>query len=332
MAIQVNGTQVIGNSRELTNIASVDATTVATLNAAGVGAAPGVAGITWTPMLSPTGSSLSALATDYTGTWVAVGSGGTVVRSTNNGASWSSVSTPAGTGSSLSCVGYGNGVWVIGITPGTASHFNQCLRSTNGGASWSLVNHNLNKKVFYLETDGSGVWVLSADREQLSRSIDDGASWSTLSFGSGAPFGSIAADGNGNWIVGGSTTDTVRTSTNDGASWTTRTVSGISSGSKISTDKSGEWVVVGGTTHRSTNIGVNWTQVPTVATSYPFYYDSDVGAYILQQTSSTLTSSTDGFQTNNITFSGFAVRVVRGDNNGVFVAVGSSGVIYRGTT
>ena len=39
MAIQVNGTQVIGNSRELTNIASVDATTVAAFGAAGVGAA-----------------------------------------------------------------------------------------------------------------------------------------------------------------------------------------------------------------------------------------------------------------------------------------------------
>jgi hypothetical protein len=37
MAIQVNGTQVIGNSRELTNIASVDATTAASITAAGVG-------------------------------------------------------------------------------------------------------------------------------------------------------------------------------------------------------------------------------------------------------------------------------------------------------
>ena len=37
MAIQVNGTQVIGNSRELTNIASIDATTTAAINAAGVG-------------------------------------------------------------------------------------------------------------------------------------------------------------------------------------------------------------------------------------------------------------------------------------------------------
>ena len=37
MAIQISGTQVISNSRGLTNIASVDATTVATLNAGGVG-------------------------------------------------------------------------------------------------------------------------------------------------------------------------------------------------------------------------------------------------------------------------------------------------------
>ena len=41
MAIQVSGTQVIGNSRELTNIASVDATTAASIQAAGVGGASG---------------------------------------------------------------------------------------------------------------------------------------------------------------------------------------------------------------------------------------------------------------------------------------------------
>ena len=39
MAIQVNGTTVIDNSRALTNIASVDATTAAAIGAAGVGAA-----------------------------------------------------------------------------------------------------------------------------------------------------------------------------------------------------------------------------------------------------------------------------------------------------
>ena len=39
MAIQVNGTQVIGNSRELTNIASIDATTATAIGNAGVGGA-----------------------------------------------------------------------------------------------------------------------------------------------------------------------------------------------------------------------------------------------------------------------------------------------------
>ena len=37
MAIQVSGTQVIGNSRELTNIASIDTTTKNAISAAGVG-------------------------------------------------------------------------------------------------------------------------------------------------------------------------------------------------------------------------------------------------------------------------------------------------------
>jgi hypothetical protein len=37
MAIQVSGTQVIGNSRELTNIASIDATTATAIGNAGVG-------------------------------------------------------------------------------------------------------------------------------------------------------------------------------------------------------------------------------------------------------------------------------------------------------
>jgi hypothetical protein len=42
MAIQVSGTEVISNARALNNIASVDATTAASITAAGVG------GGTWT--------------------------------------------------------------------------------------------------------------------------------------------------------------------------------------------------------------------------------------------------------------------------------------------
>lgn len=66
MAIQVNGTQVIGNSRELTNIASVDATTVAALGAAGVGG--GVS----SPAFDPSATPNVTLTTS--GTWTKPGS------------------------------------------------------------------------------------------------------------------------------------------------------------------------------------------------------------------------------------------------------------------
>lgn len=64
MAIQVNGTQVIGNSRELTNISSVDATTVAALGAAGVG---GGALNAWNPGATPDQTFTSS------GTWTKPG-------------------------------------------------------------------------------------------------------------------------------------------------------------------------------------------------------------------------------------------------------------------
>lgn len=50
MAIQVNGTTVINNSRQLTNIASVDAATVTALGNAGVG---GGSAPTWDPSSTP---------------------------------------------------------------------------------------------------------------------------------------------------------------------------------------------------------------------------------------------------------------------------------------
>lgn len=71
MAIQVNGTQVIGNSRELTNIASIDAATAASITAAGVGGASTTYGAVGT----------YAAATYNIGTSTIMG-GGTVAGST----------------------------------------------------------------------------------------------------------------------------------------------------------------------------------------------------------------------------------------------------------
>ena len=60
MAIQVNGTEVISNSRALNNIASVDATTAAAIGAAGVGGGP-----SWSLVQTSTISSVTGI----TGGW-----------------------------------------------------------------------------------------------------------------------------------------------------------------------------------------------------------------------------------------------------------------------
>ena len=65
MAIKVGGTTVIDNSRQLTNIASVDAVTVTALSAAGAG------------LPSQTGNSGSYLTTDgSTASWAVIPAGG----------------------------------------------------------------------------------------------------------------------------------------------------------------------------------------------------------------------------------------------------------------
>jgi len=90
MAIQVSGTQVISNARALTNIASLDATTIATITAAGVG---GVAAPVWNPASTPNVTYTSSTTWTKPGTigaddWVIfylVGGGG----SGGLGGSWS---------------------------------------------------------------------------------------------------------------------------------------------------------------------------------------------------------------------------------------------------
>ncbi len=96
MAIQVSGTQVIGNSRELTNIASVDATTAAAIGAAGVGGGDAPTPPNW---LSPTATVSS------TGTWSKPGSIGNddwvVFYLVGGGGGWGEYNAGGGGGSAV---------------------------------------------------------------------------------------------------------------------------------------------------------------------------------------------------------------------------------------
>ena len=89
MAIQVNGTQVIGNSRELTNITSIDATSAAAIEAAGIGGGAGfpIWDPTTTPDVTLTSSGTWTKPSLADGTWILVymvGGGGAGTVEGNN--------------------------------------------------------------------------------------------------------------------------------------------------------------------------------------------------------------------------------------------------------
>jgi len=338
MAIQVGGTTVINNSRQLQNVASVDATTVATLNAAGIGGASGVAGITWSTVVSGTTKDIDSTATDGSNTWVAVGQDGLILRSTDNASTWSTVSHPAGFASNFSTVNYADGVWIIGIyaTSGQGSpyqHYHNFLRSTNGGATWAYQAHNGNMLVEQVAGANDGTWIATGGGGQyILRSTNDGVSWTRTSFGNDFQCRGVATDNNDNWVVTDGYYVRIRTSTDDGATWTARTVgSGTGLHYAVASGPSNEWVLTGtGGTFRSTNL-TTWTTVPSAFTTQAFFYDTDVGAYIMPAGANVLSSSTDGFQTSSTSFAGISANAVRGNNNGTFVGVGQGGKLYRGT-
>jgi photosystem II stability/assembly factor-like uncharacterized protein len=116
--VTVGGGGVIGQSTDTgLTFLQRSSTTTSTLNGVdGSGStwvAVGVGGVivrstdggtTWgvPPVLSPTGQTLTAVATDGNGVWVAVGLNSTMLRSKDDGASWTTVTSPVATGDWLS--------------------------------------------------------------------------------------------------------------------------------------------------------------------------------------------------------------------------------------
>jgi len=89
-------------------------------------------GITWTAGTSGSGASLDGICTTENGTFIVAGSSGWILRSTNNGVSWSKQrKTNGGVYYNLYAAAYGNGICIVGGQNG------RFFRSTNDGATWS---------------------------------------------------------------------------------------------------------------------------------------------------------------------------------------------------
>ena len=276
MAIQVNGTTVIDNSRNLTNIASVDAATVAALGAAGVGGSNWYQSNWLTKSVSA--SSLKRIeasgntvvvANDYNGvfystnngatftagtsgwaigsenakdvaingsTVVAVGSYSTIKRSTNYGASWGSKITAT---TWLNCVANNGSTFIAGGENGVYN------KSTNDGVSWTSHDWDGSgsyNNIYDIATDGNGKWVMVGGSGYIAYSLDNGASFSTpTQHGFYGSIWGVATDGSGNWVYVGDN-GRVGLSTNNGATWTQLPSSSTSTYNAVASDGSGNWI------------------------------------------------------------------------------------------
>ena len=160
--------------------------------------------VNWTPVdtADPThGQELHGVAYGTGNTWVSVGLGGNIYRSTNNGAAWTRQTS--GTTAHLYGVAFANGVFVAGgASANLISGTPALLRSTDNGVTWSPVSLGGNpvtrQSINTIRAD-AGVFYALGDGGTLLQSTD-GLTWTTQPTNSTSPLQDLAI-GNGRRIL-----------------------------------------------------------------------------------------------------------------------------------
>ena len=152
-------------------------------------------GESWNTITPPEANSWTSVAYGNS-VWIAVSNTGTnrVMRSTDNGLTWATVSVTAAPWFSIK---YGNSVW---IAAGGASS-TEIMRSVNDGVSWTNIAAP-EAGTYYSIDYGNSVWIAisSNGANRIIRSVDNGLTWSIIT-----PVSLLAnkavAYGNGVWMI-----------------------------------------------------------------------------------------------------------------------------------
>ena len=198
--------------------------------------------------------------------WLAGNIPNGIYRSTDDGATWSSlISPPSGQTIVTGIAVAPNGdLWLAGVLP------NGIYRSTDDGATWSsLISPPAGQTgVTGIDVALNGdLWLAGSSPDDIYRSTDDGATWS--SGGISAPSGQtivtgIAVAPNGDLWLAGSSPDGIYRSTDDGATWSSliSPPSGQTSVTGIAVAPNGDLWLAGSSPddiYRSTDDGATWS-------------------------------------------------------------------------
>jgi len=233
------------------------------------------------------------------GVFVAVATDGTnrVMRSVDNGQTWTAVTAAENNG--WRSVAYGNGVFVAVANSGT----NRVMRSTDNGATWAAVaatGNNQWRNVAY----GNGVFVAVSNdgTNRVMRSVNNGQTWTAVAATENNSWYSVTY-GNGTFVaVAGDGTNQVMRSVDNGQTWTAVAAAANNSWYSV-TYGNGTFVAVSydGTNRvmRSVDNGQTWTAVAAAANNQWFgvTYGNGVFVAVASTGANRVMRSTDNGQT-----------------------------------
>ena len=230
----------------------------------------GVIGESWTVQNSGTTATLYSVSTvDANVAW-ATGVGGVVIRTTNGGATWQTVTTPRAVDAHVICGVNANKALVA--TNGTADAVIHL--TTNGGQTWQNVytvpGGFINVIIMFDDMNGFAEGDPVGGNWTLLKTTDGGFTWTSAATvpQAGGEYGWNNSGWNvGNSIWFGTNNSRVYKSTDGGATWTYAPTTVLNSYS-VSFGNAMKGVVgsATGTANRSTDGGNSWVSITTPAT------------------------------------------------------------------
>src|SRR4029079_1379661 len=291
----------------------------------------------WSPVDSGTTSNLNGVILLDTGTGFAVGDTGTILKSTDAGATW----TPLTSGTSNTL----HGVYFLDLNQGVAvGDSGTILRTTDGGVTWQSIASGVEDSLRSVSFNGTN-GICGGDSQDILYSTDSGASWQIGQsgfFGGGFPGAQMLSPTVG-FVAGQNSifAPLVGASTDGGATWTFQTFlfenneGGCNDGFFFDQDTglvSGSVFDGGGAIARPTDGGTNWSTLffdqPIEGLDFPVTNTTNVGfavgwgGRILHTTNMGIAWTDQASGTSaNLNDVSFANDALRG------IAVGDSGTI-----
>lgn len=224
-------------------------------------------GMTWRNATFDSGfTSLSRVAFNSAGVGIAVGVGqglvssgntGAIVRSTDSGATWSTVVT---TGAPVSSVAFASDSVVV-VTDWLGNFW----RSTDAGLTWIAQSSGVGHALTTVAFPSASVGVAYSSRGQVLRTVDGGVTWAVVGPAMGMQ---TITPLNANTLLAGGSSGTPLRSIDGGLSWT---AAGSGDGPALvatafADASTGVVVGTGGTIERTTDAGATWNPVASGVT------------------------------------------------------------------